>query len=62
MRIQKFKEKQDSQYIAENLKNDGYQQGFASMVYNFFNKKSLQWCHTLRNKSAAKNENTSNKA
>ena len=41
MRIQKFKEKQDSQYIAENLKNDGYQQGFAPMVYNFFNKKSL---------------------
>ena len=41
MRIQKFKEKQDSKYIAENLKNDGYQQGFDSMVYNFFNKKNL---------------------
>ena len=26
--------------IAENLKYDGYQRGLASMVYNFFDKKS----------------------
>ena len=26
--------------IAENLKYDGYARGFASMVYNFFDKKS----------------------
>ena len=25
--------------IAENPKNDGYQRGFASMVYNFFDKR-----------------------
>ena len=41
MRIQKFKEKQDSQYIGENLKHEGYQWGIVSMVYIFFNKKSL---------------------
>ena len=26
--------------IAKNLKYDGYQRGLASMVYNFFDKKS----------------------
>ena len=27
--------------IATNPKNDGYQRGFISVVYNFFDKKSL---------------------
>ena len=27
--------------IAANPKNDGYQRGFISVVYNFFDKKSL---------------------
>ena len=27
--------------IAKNPKNDGYQKGLASMVYEFFNKKTL---------------------
>ena len=26
--------------FAKNPKNDGYQRGFASMVYNFFDKKT----------------------
>ena len=33
-----FREKQFN--IAKNSKYDGYQRGLASMVYNFFDKKS----------------------
>ena len=29
--------------IAKNPKYDGYQRGFASMVYKFFNKKNIWW-------------------
>ena len=39
--------------ITENLKNDGYQKGFASIVYKFFDKKTLD--------GTVKNENISNK-
>ena len=35
--------------IAKNLRCDGYQRGLASMVYNFFDKKSI----SLADKSAA---------
>ena len=44
--------------IAKNPKYDGYQRGFASMVYKFFNKKSASGsgAATLENKSAATNE------
>ena len=27
--------------IARNVKYDGYQRGFASVIYNFFDKKAL---------------------
>ena len=55
--------------IAKNKKYDGYEHGFASMVYKFFYKKTsggaamLARLETLatRNKSAIKNENISNK-
>ena len=54
--------------IAKNPKYDGYQRGLASLVYNFFDKKTtgeaatLAWAETVatRNKSAAKNKNISN--
>ena len=39
--------------ITKNLKNDGYQKGFASIVYKFFDKKTLD--------GTVKNENISNK-
>ena len=39
--------------IAKDLKYDGYQRGFAFMVYRFFDKKSSG--------SGIKNENISNK-
>ena len=39
--------------FAKNLKYDGYQRGLASMVYNFFDKRTLG--------STVKNENTSSK-
>ena len=38
--------------ISKNLKNDGYQRGLASMVYNFFDKKSAGSCFSMH----AKNE------
>ena len=55
--------------IAKNKKYDGYEHGFASMVYKFFYKKTssgaamLARLETLAtwNKSAIKNENISNK-
>ena len=47
--------------IAKNSKYEGYQRGVASMVYNFFDKKSA----SLENKSASgdavKNSNMSNR-
>ena len=39
--------------IAKNPKYDGYQRGLASMVYDFFDKKTFD--------GAIKNENISNK-
>ena len=40
--------------IAKNPKYDGYQRGLASMVYNFFDKKTKGSGVTLPNKSAIK--------
>ena len=40
--------------IAKNLKYDGCQRGFASMVYKFFEKKTEGSDVTLANKSAIK--------
>ena len=40
--------------IAKNPKYDGYQRGFASMVYNFFDKKTKGSGVTLAKKSAIK--------
>ena len=43
--------------IAKNPKYDGYQRGFRSMVYKFFNKKSKgSGFNTHVNKSAFNNE------
>ena len=47
--------------IAKNPKYDGYQRGLASMVYRFFDKKTVTGVTTLANKSAVKNKNMSNK-
>ena len=56
-RIQKFKEKRDSRYIAKNLKHDEYQRGLASMVDKLFVSGGAA---TLANKPAVKNKNMSN--
>ena len=40
--------------IAKNPKYDGYQRGIASMVYNFFDKKTKDSGVTLAKKSAIK--------
>ena len=40
--------------IAKNPKYDGYQRGFASLVYKFFDKKTKGSGVTLTNKSAIK--------
>ena len=43
--------------IAKNSKHEGYQNGFASMVYKFFDKKSAcVGVNTHANKSAFNNE------
>ena len=43
--------------IAKNPKHDGYQRGFASIVYNFFDKKFPgSGVNTYANKSAFSNE------
>ena len=42
--------------IAKNPKYDGYQRGLASMVYNFFDKKTKGSGVTLANKSIHQNE------
>ena len=42
--------------IAKNPKYDGYQRGLASMVYNFFDKKTKGSGVTLTNKSIPQNE------
>ena len=51
--------------IAKNLKYDGYQRGLASMVYNFFDKKSALLADKSPTgsgfKSAIKNEIKQNK-
>ena len=47
--------------IAENLKYDGYQRGLASMVYNFFNKKTTSFIDKSISGGRVKNEKISNK-
>ena len=47
--------------ISKNPKYDGYQRGLASMVYNFFDKKTSGGATTLTNISAIKNEKMSSK-
>ena len=47
--------------IAKNLKYDGYQSGLASMVYNFFDKKSASLADKSASGSDIKNENMSKK-
>ena len=47
--------------IANNPKYDGYQRSFASMVYNFLDKKTSGGAPMFANKSPVKNENMSNK-
>ena len=47
--------------IAKNSKYDGYQHGLASMVYNFFVKKSASLADRYGPGSGIKNENISNK-
>ena len=42
--------------IAKNLKYDGYQRWLASMVYNFYDKKTKGSGVTLANKSIPQNE------
>ena len=45
--------------IAENLKYDGYQRGLASMVYNFFDKKSASGSGIVNNNNN-NNDNNNN--
>ena len=42
--------------IAENLKYHGYQRGLASMVYNFFNKKTTSVIDKSTSGGRVKNE------
>ena len=46
--------------IAKNPKYNGYQRGFASMVYKFFDEKASAGTITFANKSVT-NENMSHK-
>ena len=46
--------------IVENQKYDGYQRGLASMVYNFFDKKSTSLGDKSASGGAIKNKNVSN--
>ena len=46
--------------IAKNPKYNGYQRGFASVVYKYFDEKTTTGVTALVNKSV-KNENMSNK-
>ena len=43
--------------IAKYLKYDGYQRGLASMVYNFFNKKSTLFAVKSASGSGIKKQN-----
>ena len=45
--------------VAENLKYGGYQHGFVSMVYTFFDKKAPARCANKFTGSGIKNENMS---
>ena len=47
--------------IVKNLKYDGFQRGFASMVYKCFDKKSASLADKSASGSGIKNENMSNK-
>ena len=47
--------------IADNLKYHGYQRGLASMVYNFFNKKTTLVIDKSTSGGRVKNERISNK-
>ena len=47
--------------IPKNLKYDGYQRDLASMVYQFFDKKSVLLVDKSASASGIKNENMSNK-
>ena len=47
--------------IVKYPKYDGYQRGFASMIYRFFWWKNCWWSRTLAHKSAIKTENVFNK-
>ena len=46
--------------IAKNPKHDDYQQGLASMVYDFFDKRSALLADKSASGSGVKNENISN--
>ena len=43
--------------IAKNPKYDGYQRGLASMVYNFFDKKSASGSVPFKDKKGINNQN-----
>ena len=43
------------------MEYDGYQKGFAPMVYTFFDKKTSDMCANKFAGSVVKNENISNK-
>ena len=47
--------------VAKNPKYDGYQSGFASMVYNFIDKKSALLADKSVSDGAINTENVSNK-
>ena len=47
--------------IPKNLKYDGYQRDLTSMVYQFFDKKSVLLVDKSASASGMKNENMSNK-
>ena len=50
----------DKAFIAKNPKYDGYQSGLASMVYNFFDKKSASLAYKSASGGAVKSEIMSN--